>query len=54
MDSQKRNKSDLGNAKKLHNAEKNAVTGIKTSDLPIGDGPVTEQPTPREQRSKRS
>ncbi|HTZ75657.1 MAG TPA: hypothetical protein VMB47_17175 [Candidatus Aquilonibacter sp.] len=54
MDSQGRNKSDLGNAKKLRNVEKNAVTGIKTSDLPVGNDGVTEEPTLQEQGNRRS
>jgi hypothetical protein len=41
MDNNKKEKSDLGNEKKLTNAEKDTVTGIKTSDLPKGKGPVT-------------
>ena len=34
-------KSNLGNDKYLKNAEKNPVTGVKTSDTRKNDGPVT-------------
>jgi hypothetical protein len=33
MDKDKKQKSELGNDKNLKNAEKNDVTGVKTSDL---------------------
>ena len=42
MDSKGNYKSNLGNDKYLKNAEKNPVTGIKTSDMrKKKDGPVT-------------
>jgi hypothetical protein len=44
MDANRKQRSDLGNDKNLENAERNNVTGIKTSDLPKGDKPVVQKP----------
>ncbi len=50
MDTHKNEKSDLGNDKKLKNAEGNNVTGVKTSDLRRdNDKPVTSDRDPKHQ-----
>jgi hypothetical protein len=56
MDSKGNYKSNLGNDKYLKNAEKNPVTGIKTSDMrKKKDGPVTaDDSEARESKRNRS
>jgi hypothetical protein len=45
MDKDEKQKSDLGNAKNLKNAEGNNVTGVRTSELRrVDDEPATPDP----------
>jgi len=46
MDRDKRQKSDLGNERGLQNTERDHVTGIRTSDLPVRGKSVVQTMTP--------